>query len=455
MSTLTSKDLATIAANRFGLGATKGEIASAQKNPKAWLKEQLVPVSFDKGLPNSDQITLQINDLNMQKKMLKKDRSENGMAAQVENNKKRTKLIKSSYVQLATDSFVQALNSKNSLSWRLLDFYSNHFSVSGQGPVMKAIAPTLEREAIAPNLHGKFEQMLIAVIQHPTMLIYLNNERSYGENSRLGKNGKGLNENLAREILELHTLGVDAGYNQQDVIELAKGITGWSVAHPRRDKTTGFKFRAWGKEPGTRTLLGKQYPQADMSQGIAMLKDLANHPNTAKHICTKLVKHFISDQPNKDLVDAMTKVWLKTGGDLKQVTSAMIDNDLAWQAESQKFKTPREYLMSTLRALNLKNINHKKLLFTLESFGQQPFQAGSPKGYSDEQQDWDGSNSLMSKIDWTAMLARQMRKANAENIMNNSLALSADSSTYKSIVRAESRSQAFVMLFLSPEFLRR
>ncbi|WOH39455.1 DUF1800 domain-containing protein [Thalassotalea fonticola] len=456
----TANTNATIAANRFGLGAKPGELVQAEKNPKKWLSAQLMPISFDQSLPTSNDVFKQLSEFNLAYKK-KKNKSDTEQFKKAK--KDRARFIKSTYQKLATDAFVQSINSDSSLTWRLLDFFSNHFSVSADGKMMPAIGPTLEREAIANNLFNRFEDMLLAVSKHPAMLIYLNNERSFGPNSKLALNSKknknnkkgiGLNENLAREILELHTLGVNGGYSQNDVIELAKGITGWSIANPNKDDGVGFTYRAWGKEPGKRTLLGKTYNQKGIKQGEAMLKDLANHPNTAKFVCSKLVKHFVSDSPDPQLVDILVKRWQKTGGNIKEVMLALIHSEQAWSAEQKKFKTPREYLQSSFRALNIKSINFKQLFFTLNTFGQQPFKAGSPAGFSDEQQDWDGGNALMSKIDWTASLVSRVR-ANAETIMNDTLALPTSSITYKAVVRAESRKQALAMLLMSPEFLRR
>ncbi|WNC73053.1 DUF1800 domain-containing protein [Thalassotalea psychrophila] len=456
MSTTNSK--ATIAANRFGLGAKPGELELAKQNPKKWLAAQLTPVVFDQNLPSSNDVFLQLSKYQAIKRQNKKNKVSEEQDKK--DNKVRQKFIQTTYRKLASDTFVQSINSDNSLAWRLLDFFSNHFSVSANGNVMTAIAATLEREAIAANLFNNFEDMLLAVSKHPAMLTYLNNERSFGPNSKLAtkskkaKKGVGLNENLAREILELHTLGVKGGYSQADVIELAKGITGWSVANSHKEDATGFIYRAWGKEPGNRVLLGKTYKQKGIKQGEAMLKGLANHPNTAKFICHKLVKHFISDNPDSQLVDILVKRWQETGGNIKEVMLALINSEQAWHVEQEKFKTPREFLQSTYRALPQNTIKFKQLFFTLNTFGQQPFQAGSPAGFSDEQQDWDGGNALMSKIDWTTLYASRIR-SNAENIMNNTLALASSHNTYKAVVRAESRKQALVMLLMSPEFLRR
>ena len=319
---------------------------------------------------------------------------------------------------------------------------------------MAALAPTLEREAIAPHVLGKFDEMLLAVVKHPAMLIYLNNEKSFGPNSKMGKKGKGLNENLAREILELHTLGVNGGYSQNDVIELAKGITGWTVNNPKKDKDTGFKFNPAGHEPGTRTLLGKTYKQKDIKQGEAMLKDIAAHPSTTKYLCFKLARHFINDKPSASLLAALETTWLKTGGDIKQVMHTLIDSPESWLPQQEKFKSPGDFIFSTLRALQLKQMKAKHLLYSFISLGQKPFNAGSPAGYGDEHTDWDGGSALMARIDWVNSIS-PMSKVNAEQVMLNSFSASLSQHSYQIISRAESRKLALTLVLMSPEFQRR
>ena len=319
---------------------------------------------------------------------------------------------------------------------------------------MTPLAATLEREAIAPNLFGSFEEMLLAVMKHPAMLIYLNNERSFGENSRIGRRGKGLNENLAREILELHTLGVDGGYTQADVLELAKGITGWSVASPQRDGKTGFLFRDRGHEPGKRILLGASYAADGVEQGEQMLRALAKHPSTIGHICYKIARHFVSETPPQSLIEKLKSRWRATGGNLGDVMTELVNADESWTTERRKFKTPREFVISTMRALGIKNTRRNILLPSLTQLGQQPFKAGSPAGYSDNEMDWNGGSGLIARIDWAAMVAARS-KANAEDIMQQSLATDVSLNTYNSVLRAESRQQALVLLLASPEFQRR
>lgn len=449
---------ATIAINRFGLGAKPSELIVANKDPKQWLINQLQrkpAIHFNSDVVHSNEIMQTLAELREQKKSNKNNLKSDKPSDTPQTKTPKVSYHRQTYLQLSIDTLEHAINSEHSLNWRLLDFFSNHFSVSSAGPVMTPLAPTLEREAIAPNLLGRFDDLLISVIQHPAMLIYLNNEKSFGPNSKVAKkNGRGLNENLAREILELHTLGVDSGYSQKDVIELAKGITGWSVANPLKDKEQGFKYRRSGHEPGVRTLLNKTYSQKESEQGKSMLRDLAVHPATAKHISYKLAHHFISDNPPASLVNKMTACWLATNGNLKEVMTTMINADEAWHAEKLKFKTPREFVISSLRALDLKT-NNRQLYSSLVTLGQQPFKAGSPAGYSDREDDWNGANALISRVNWASTIAARAKKVQIEAIIKNSFSESISQLSYQTISRAESRKQALTLFLMSPEFLRR
>ncbi len=449
-STIISK--ANIAVNRFGYGARGDEFESAKKDPEAWIKSQLLPISFNSSLPHSNDIFNSHAKYQKQKKQLKKQQqSKKQSMSKMTKNLPRTVLV-----NMATDTLNQAIHSSHSVSWRLLDFFSNHFSVSANGRLMTGLSGTLEREAIAPNLLGNFEELLLAVEQHPAMLIYLNNEKSFGPNSRMAKkNKKGLNENLAREIMELHTLGVNGGYTQADVIELAKGITGWSVKNPRRERSAGFVFRDYGHEPGQRTLLGKSYRQKGIIQGKQMLRDLAMHPATAKYVCAKLAHHFVSETPSASLLSKMEVTWLKNQGNIKQVMLTLFEADESWLTTAQKYKTPREFVISTFRALGQKRINEQALFQSLITLGQQPFNAGSPAGYSDDVKDWFGASALMARIDWSTMMSGYRKRINAEKMIKIAFSDNVSKHTYQSVMRAESRPQAMTLLLMSPEFQRR
>ncbi len=463
VSNVSNVSKANIAVNRFGYGARANELELAKSDPKQWIKSQLQAISFTDNLPDSNEILVEFANYQQQKKQQKKQQNKqltNQMS--MENNDassipKVSKLFaRKALRDMSANSLQQAINSDHSVSWRLLDFFSNHFSVTANGRLMVGLAATLEREAIAPHLLGNFSDMLLAVEQHPAMLVYLNNEKSFGPNSRMAKkHKKGLNENLAREIMELHTLGVDGGYNQQDVVELAKGITGWSVKKPTKDKGAGFVFRAYGHEPGTRTLLGKRYAPQGMNQGKKMLGDIAKHPATAKHICYKLAHHFVEETPSASLLNKMETTWHRTDGNIKQVMFSLFDADESWQPSAQKFKTPREFVISTYRGLAPKKLNSKVLLNVLTSLGQQPFNAGSPAGYSDEVDDWLGPNALMARIDWATMISGSRGRINSEKIMKLSLGSSVSELTYNAVLRAESRQMSLTLLLMSPEFQRR
>ncbi|TYK65538.1 DUF1800 domain-containing protein [Colwellia echini] len=484
---------AQIAVNRFGYGAREGELLQAESNPKQWIIGQLQPITFNDDFPSSEQIFLQHEQYKIERNRLKnleqmnqsgestsmsmqeRSMAENAISSKnlaVDNNMQNLKsMARKNMRAMSANTIKQAISSSNSVSWRLLDLFSNHFSVTANGRLMSGLSATLEREAIAPNMLGKFADLLLAVEQHPAMLIYLNNEKSIGPNSRFGKKSiskknqlnktntqnkpKGINENLAREILELHTLGVNGGYSQVDVIELAKGISGWTVLNPSKTKDTGFTFNAKWHEPGVRYLLGKHYPDDGVAQGEKMLRDIAANPATAKYVCYKLAHHFVSEKPSKALLTSMEMTWQQTDGDIKQVMIAMFNNDDAWLDTPQKFKTPREFIISTGRAFDASKVKDNLILGSMKALGQMPFQAGSPAGYSDNESDWLGASALMARIDWSVKLSAFQKNINVEKTMQTALALAPTSHTYQSIIRAESREQALTLLLMSPEFQRR
>lgn len=454
-STIISR--ANIAVNRFGYGARGDELELAEPDPKKWLIDRLLPISFGTSEPHSDDILIEHAKYRQEKMQQKRKQSNNSQADTIRvNNKMTQNRARHALRSMSADTIQRAIASSNSVSWRLLDFFSNHFSVSANGQLMIGLAATLEREAIAPNLFGNFEDMLLAVEQHPAMLIYLNNERSFGANSKMAKRRKvGLNENLAREILELHTLGVDGGYSQEDIIELAKGITGWSVVHSNRESGVGFTFLSSGHEPGIRTLLGKKYAQQGITQGREMLSDLAIHPRTAKYVCYKLAHHFVSENPPVSLLDKMEATWLRTGGNIKEVMLSVFNADEAWLNTAQKFKTPREFVISTARALASTKLRDNVLLGALHNLGQEPFKAGSPAGYSDDANDWLGASALMARVDWSTMVLGRYKRVDSEKVMNLALGNSVSKLTYHSVLRAESRQQSMTLLLMSPEFQRR
>jgi uncharacterized protein (DUF1800 family) len=340
---------------------------------------------------------------------------------------------------------------------RLTWFWSNHFCVSADKAQVRPIAGAFEREAIQANVFGRFGDMLLAVESHPAMLIYLDNARSIGPNSRAGQNRRrGLNENLAREILELHTLGVRSVYTQDDVTNFAKVITGWSVVPPRQNPARGgeFTFNPRMHEPGPQTIIGKRYAEAGVEQGRRVLADLARHPATAKHIAQKIARHFIADEPAPALVERLSKRFLDTGGDLKELAKALIASDEAWDAPRARIKRPAEWIVASLRAIGAKPADVRPVVQAQNLLGEPLWRPPAPNGFADDNATWlDG---LSQRLD----LANQFARRNAGDadpmaVFEATLAPIASEDTRRTIARAESRPQALALLLMSPEFQRR
>jgi uncharacterized protein (DUF1800 family) len=435
-----------IAVNRFGLGARPGELALAARDPQAWLEGQLGPLVFDEAAGSSGAVLALLG------KRVEDKRA--GIPAPMAQDE--VKAIVAMGQAMAADTLSRAIGSNRPLAARLLDFFSNHFSVSTGPTPMRGLAATLEREAVGPNLGGRFVEMLLAVERHPAMLTYLNNAQSVGPGSRMGRRqSRGLNENLAREMLELHTLGVDGGYAQADVRELAMAITGWSVGLPRRNEEPAFLFREATHEPGARVVLGRRYEHAGVAQGERILRDLARHPATVRHLCTKLARHMVADDPPPALVAAMTARWTASDGNISEVVRALIAHPEALAPAQRKLKTPREFVISVMRAARLAPPRGIALLGVLTELGQPALGAGSPAGFKDVAGAWDGAEALMTRIDWVEQLGERIRRGEPLAIARESLGGWLSPRTVTAIQGADSRRQALSLLFMSPAFLRR
>jgi len=342
---------------------------------------------------------------------------------------------------------------------RLVHFWSNHFCVSAaKGPV-RAIAGSFEREAIRPHVLGCFADMLRAVEQHPAMLFYLDNAQSFGPHSKAGQNRKrGLNENLAREILELHTLGVNGGYTQADVTTLARILTGWTFAgrEGRLGEPGTFVFFANAHEPGDQTLLGKVYRAGGVEQGEAALADLARHAATARHIARKLARHFVADNPPDSLVSKLEKVFRDTDGDLKSVSVALIDADESWTTPLTKMRTPEEFMLAALRAIDRMPDDPGPILGPLAAMGMPLWQPPGPNGWPDTVDAWASPEGMKSRLDASAALATRIKdQINPSELIGTIAGEAASSETRQAVARAESRQQGLALLLMSPEFQRR
>ncbi len=343
---------------------------------------------------------------------------------------------------------------------RLVAFWSNHFCISAtKGELARIWAGAFEREAIRPHVLGRFGDMLKAVEQHPAMLFFLDNQQSLGPDSRAGQNRKrGLNENLAREIMELHTLGVGGGYSQEDVTALARIITGWTFAGRQGQLGTpgSFVFNTNAHQPGAQMLLGKSYEATGLAQGEAALADIARHPSTANFIAAKFVRHFVADEPPPALVARLREIFVKTDGDLKALATALVDSDEAWKAPLTKMRSPYDFLVASGRLLARVPEDPGRYLNGLNLLGQPLWSPSGPNGFADTNAAWAAPEGMKLRLDIAAQIgARLGNNIDPLDLLEFAAADAASIETRRAVERAESRQQALALLLMSPEMQRR
>lgn len=343
---------------------------------------------------------------------------------------------------------------------RLVVFWSNHFCISAsKGELARMWAGAFEREAIRPHVLGRFADMLKAVEQHPAMLFFLDNQQSLGSDSRAGQNRKrGLNENLAREIMELHTLGVGGGYTQEDVTSLARIITGWTFAgrQGQLGAPGSFVFNANAHQPGPQRLLGKTYEATGLAQGEAALADIARYPSTANFIATKFVRHFVADDPPQAVVARLRDVFIKTDGDLKALATALVDSDEAWKAPLTKMRSPYDFLVASGRLLARVPEDPGGYLGNLNLLGQPLWTPAGPNGFPDTSAAWAAPEGMKLRLDIASQMgARLGPNIDPLDLLEFAAADAASIETRRTIERAESRQQALALLLMSPELQRR
>lgn len=343
---------------------------------------------------------------------------------------------------------------------RLVTFWSNHFCISAnKGELARMWSGAFEREAIRPHVLGNFGEMLRAVEQHPAMIFFLDNQQSIGPDSRAGQNRrKGLNENLAREIMELHTLGVNGGYTQADVTSLARIITGWTFAgrQAKLGAPGTFIFFANAHEPGPQKLLGKVYEDTGLAQGEAALADIARHPATAKFIATKFARHFVADDPPPALVAKLDSTFRKTGGDLHAMTLALVDADEAWRAPMTKIRMPYEYLVAAGRMMGRIPEDPQRYLGGLNVLGQPLWTPAGPNGFADNNAAWAAPEGIKLRLDIASQISSRVADSfDPRALLDVVAGEAASTETRQTIERAESKQQAFALLLMSPEFQRR
>jgi len=454
--------LQAIALNRLGLGARRGE--PLPDVPRRWLADCIA--SFD---PRPPAIAAASHSRAVAERFLAEQRrwrdTRRSMGDDVSPDNPAAALAREAHREQASARFAAAIDSRSPFVEHLVHFWSNHFAVSADKPALQALAGTLELEAIRPNVLGRFADMLLAVERHPAMQVYLDQARSVGPNSRTGQKARsrssvrpvGLNENLAREILELHTVGTTGGYAQSDVLELARALTGWTVGGFGRGsgiEDGRFGFRWGAHEPGDRRLLGRLYPHAGIEQGEAMLRDLAAHPSTARHVAVNLARHFVADEPPPSLVAGLARAFEASGGDLPTVYGALLRSEATWSASAGKFKSPWEWLVSAARGLGLsaEAVDAHGLLADL---GQPVWRPRSPAGWGDVAPDWASSSALYQRAQGARAIARRAADLDASEAAASMLPGSLGRRSVSVVARGGSPTERLALLLCAPEFLRR
>jgi len=445
-----------IAVTRFGLGAGPDEIAIASEAPKAWLLAQLRPNRSNHPAFRDLLSSREIYKISRQYKEAKKVMADADKDAASD---KYGKTIRRNIEAEIKARSIYAAQTQTPFHERLTRFWGNHFSISARNRNTRLFPGSYEREAIRPHILKSFYELAASAIFHPGMLVFLDNDSSVGPKSRKGlDDNQGLNENLAREALELHTVTPAAGYSQFDVTEFAKALTGWRVErdaddNPNRQGQTTFKDRR--HEPGPRLVFGKKYNEPGPKQALAILKDLCARPETAENIATKLAAHFVSDTPPQALVDALKNSFLQTNGNLMTLYKTLINSPLSWTSIAQKIKTPDELIVSASRLTGFETVITKRPKDTYDSLAQIPFTAPTPEGWPDKAQAWLGPDAVLKRIEWANELSSRLSNMDARQFLQSALGQRLSARSLKAVSAAESSQQAFVLALMSPEFQRR
>ncbi|HYC92568.1 MAG TPA: DUF1800 domain-containing protein [Thermoanaerobaculia bacterium] len=380
-SPATERQRAEHALNRLAFGARPGDVERVLRTGvDRWIAQQLHPERID-------------------------DRAVEARVARYDGDEKTKR---EAIANAAAQRIVRAAESERQLHEVMVDFWMNHFNVFAPKRRTAFVVDDYEREAIRPRIWGRFEELLLATAKSPAMLVYLDNARS-----RSGA----LNENYARELMELHTIGVDAGYTQKDVTELARVLTGWSI-----DRDGAFRFRAALHDRGAKTVLGVRLGGGGVEEGEQMIRFLARHPATAKHIARKLCTRLVSDTPPQDLVDRVAKRFLDTKADLRATVKAVIDSPEFWSARGAKVKSPFEYAVSAIRAAGATIDNPLPLARELRKMGEGLYLSQSPTGYPDEAEAWSGTGATLARVDFAVALANN-RMPGIRVVTNDAAAL--------------------------------
>jgi uncharacterized protein (DUF1800 family) len=427
-----------IAALRFAQGRRPGEAEPA--DPVAWLDSQLAP-----GLPGPELPPDLPADIPAIFRAAQEDTArlrEGGMGRPNQGRIVRTE---------TAAAFALSIDGAQGFRERLVGFWANHFAIDRRR--LPYIAGNYVRTAIRPHVTGRFEDMLLAVVRHPAMLAYLDNNASVGPNSRAGQRmRRGLNENLAREILELHTVTPAAGYTQADVTAFAAVLTGWGFEQVR--EPFGFVFRPNAHEPGDKQVLGRTWPEGEAG-GAAALTWLARHDKTHRHLATKLVRHFVADDPPPAAVQRIHAVLRDTGGDLGAAARALVRLPQAWEPPLGKLRAPQDYILAVLRAVEAPGEVAERAVGATQFLGQPLWAPPAPIGFPDTAPAWAAPEMMVRRIDWANGVSARGAGRDAAALAEAVLGPLCRPETLRAAARAGSARDALTLVLTSPEFHRR
>lgn len=470
---------AAIAAHRFGLG--EADLAVVGTDPSDWLKRQVGAADAQgSNLPGvADGLHAQVRARQRLASTVGTasapaggpDNAAATPGAMASRDELRELVQGDIRARLAT-----AASTQRPFAERLAMFWSNHFTVTVLKGTTRGLVGAFEREAIRPHIAGRFVDLLRASTTHAAMLRYLDNQASAGPHSlivqRLARRREandpmaprlsGLNENLAREVLELHTLGAAhaggrhgpwGGYAQADVTALAAVLTGWrgpgeAAARPA--------FEPNWHEPGDKVVLSKRYAEGPQALE-AVLTDLARHPSTSRHIATKLARNFVADDPPPGLVNRLADAFIQSDGHLPTLYTALIDAPEAWEPAATKLKTPEEFVVSTARLLRQgERVVARVPDAGIGAMGQRLHAAPSPAGWPDRAEEWLGPEALWQRVEWASRVADRLGPGvDARQLAQASLGPRLSAATRQQLERAADPSQALALLLMSPDFQRR
>ncbi|MCK0171209.1 DUF1800 domain-containing protein [Aliiroseovarius sp. S1123] len=455
-----------IAQNRFGFGPGPG--FEPPRSAQQMLNLLAEPDKQAKRFPIAGFVDIygDLKEIRKLNKALRKTRGAGGTGFKAAKSARKEKYREMGHKRDAwfLAAVARCITAEDAFRERLVRFWADHFTVVGKGQLFRGVASTFPEDVVRPHVTGRFSDMLRASTTHPVMLHYLDQLSSAGEGSRLATQGKrSLNENLAREILELHTLGVDGGYTQTDVRAFANLLTGLFLGKDGR-----FVFRPHRGNPGPEVILGKSYgvqaPRAD--DIFEALDDIARHPATARHIARKLATHFVADDPDPDLVDALTVSFMDSDGDLMALYETLLTHPAAWVPQQTKIKQPFDFIASAVRALGVPvntlsalKPNERNLLFfgPLKLMGQPWESPSGPDGWPEDPAHWITPQGLAARIQWavSAPSSFDTKLPDPRNFVQTALAGQASEATLFAARAAETRWEGIGIILSSPEFQRR